>query len=245
MISVFMCCAKSLWLIICQDMHSCEGIAYNCEMVSKQTPTFQFEQAFWQYGLLHVAGVDEAGRGCWAGPVTAGAVIFPADEVIAEQLDGVRDSKQMTHKKRESLLPVIQKQALAWSVGWASNIEIDAYGIVPATRLAMNRAIHSLKVPPQALVIDAVRLPVIDLPQRSMKFGDALSWSIAAASICAKVYRDRWMAQAEERYPGYGFARHKGYGTRQHQQALKTIGPCELHRFTFRPLKGVNFRKIN
>lgn len=221
-------------------MHSCEDIAYNCEMAKKQPPTFQFEQAFWQRRLLRVAGVDEAGRGCWAGPVTAGAVIFPADQAINEPLGGIHDSKQLTKKQRESLIPVIQRHALTWAVGWASNVEIDAYGIVPATRLAMRRTIHSLKVSPQALVIDAVKLPVIGLPQHSMKFGDSLSLSIAAASICAKVFRDRWMEQAEERFPGYGFAQHKGYGTKQHRLALNRIGACELHRFSFRPLKGID-----
>ena len=192
-----------------------------------------------------MAGIDEAGRGCWAGPVTAGAVIFPPEVELTARLEGVRDSKQMTHKQRESILPIIQQYALAWAVGWASNVEVDAYGIVPATRLAMSRAIHSLQMMPLALVIDAVKLPEVKLQQQSMKFGDSLSLSIAAASICAKVYRDRWMVKAGERYSDYGFSQHKGYGTKQHQKALKDYGPCELHRFSFRPLKALNLRKVN
>lgn len=202
-----------------------------------KTPTFFYEKEFWKSKILRVAGIDEAGRGCWAGPVTAGAVIFPVEDDLVERLQGVRDSKQMTHKQRESLLPIIQENALTWAVGWASNIEIDALGIVPATRLAMQRAINSLLVMPQALVIDAVKLPDIDLPQHSMNYGDALSMSIAAASICAKVCRDRRMVMAGKQYPGYGFGKHKGYGTKQHRKALAVQGPCELHRFSFRPLK--------
>lgn len=214
-------------------------------MERKQPPTLKFEREYWESGCLRVAGVDEAGRGCWAGPVTAGAVILPVDEGLAQRLSGVRDSKQLSPKQRETLLPVIQKNAISWAVGWASNVEIDAYGIVPATRLAMQRAITSLVPIPQALVIDAVKLPNINLPQNSMKFGDALCLSIAAASICAKVFRDQWMVEAEERFPEYGFARHKGYGTKQHQRALQTVGPCELHRMSFRLLRGEQIRLDN
>ncbi len=206
-------------------------------MEKKAPPTFQFERRFWERGFAKVAGVDEAGRGCWAGPVTAGAVIFPADESAAGRLAGVRDSKQLTPHQREALLPVIQQNSWSWAAGWATNVEIDAYGIVPATRLAMLRAIRSLLIQPQALLIDAVQLPAVAVPQDSMKFGDALSLSIAAASIIAKVFRDRWMAAADTRYPGYGFSQHKGYGTRQHQQALKDLGASALHRMSFRPLQ--------
>ncbi|MEE4194288.1 MAG: ribonuclease HII [Anaerolineae bacterium] len=206
-------------------------------MEKKVLPTFQYERQFWDRGLIEVAGVDEAGRGCWAGPVTAGAIIFPADERCASLLAGVRDSKQMSPKQREMLLPVIQQNACTWAVGWATNVEIDAYGIVPATRLAMLRAIESLLVKPQALLIDAVQLFSVAVPQHSMKFGDALSLSIAAASIVAKVFRDRWMMKADNRFPGFGFAQHKGYGTRQHQQALTDRGASVLHRMTFRPIR--------
>lgn len=206
-------------------------------MKSNIPPTLRYEHIFWVQGLSRVAGVDEAGRGCWAGPVTAGAVIFPEDDAILSRLKGVRDSKILSRKQRETLLPLVKKNALCWAVGWASNVEIDAFGIVPATRLAMFRAITSLELTPDALLIDAVKLPNLNIPQNSMNFGDRLSLSIAAASICAKVCRDHWMANSAERCPGYGFAEHKGYGTKQHQRALAEKGPCELHRFSFRPLR--------
>jgi ribonuclease HII len=206
-------------------------------MENQTIPTLQFEQRFWNQGHLHVAGVDEAGRGCWAGPVTAGAVILPDGQGTLTSLEGVRDSKVLTPKQRETLFGEIKRTALCWAVGWSSNVEIDAFGIVPATRLAMSRAINSLQQMPEALLIDAVKLPTLDLPQQSMNFGDKLSLSIAAASICAKVARDQWMLIAESRFPGYGFAQHKGYGTKHHQQALAVKGPCELHRFSFRPLR--------
>lgn len=210
---------------------------YNGGMKQRVDPGMAFESQYWQSGMLRVAGIDEAGRGCWAGPVTAGAVILPAALDGIERMKGVRDSKQLSATQREALLPVVKQTAICWSVGWASNVEIDAFGIVPATRLAMRRAIASLSPFPQALLIDAVRLPEVELPQQSMNYGDSLCLSIAAASICAKVYRDRWMVQAEKRFPGYGFLQHKGYGTRQHRQALDDFGPCAIHRFSFRPLE--------
>ena len=205
-------------------------------MPVSQFPTLTYEQEFWHHGFNLIAGIDEAGRGCWAGPVTAGAVILPADEGVLKQLTGVRDSKLMTTAQREKLLPVVQRTAVSWAVGWATNVEIDAIGIVPATRLAMKRAVSALSVFPEAALIDAVKLPDLEIPQNSMKFGDRLSLSIAAASICAKVYRDRWMMACDKIYPGYGFAQHKGYGTQHHRKALKEKGACAIHRFSFRPL---------
>ncbi|HET59908.1 MAG TPA: ribonuclease HII [Chloroflexi bacterium] len=205
-------------------------------MVKKTVPTTQFEQIWWQRSFDCVAGVDEAGRGAWAGPVTAGAVILPLSRNLENMLTGVRDSKQMSARQRDDMLDKIQQVAVAWAVGWASNVEIDMVGILPATRLAMQRAVACLQPAAQALIIDAVNLPAVALPQESMKFGDQLCLSIAAASICAKVYRDRWMQAADHLYPGYGFARHKGYGTRQHQEAIVELGVCELHRFSFRPM---------
>jgi len=207
-------------------------------MVKKTVPTIQFEQIWWQRSFDFVAGVDEAGRGAWAGPVTAGAVILPQIEDLENLLAGVRDSKQMSARQRDVMLDKIKAVAVAWTVGWATNVEIDMVGILPATRLAMERAVVCLQPAAQALIIDAVNLPAAALPQESMKFGDQLSLSIAAASICAKVYRDRWMQAADCLYPGYGFARHKGYGTRQHQEAMAELGVCELHRFSFRPMAG-------
>lgn len=203
----------------------------------KTIPTLNLEQAFWNEGLSIVAGLDEAGRGAWAGPVAAGAVILPQEEEISEKLKGVRDSKRLSPKQRERLLPVIQTHVLSWGVGFASNIEIDAYGIVPATKLAMKRALSQLIPSPEALVIDALQLKKVSLPQQSVNFGDSISLSIAAASILAKVLRDHWMIQADTRFPGYGFAKHKGYGTRKHQMALDACGICEIHRLSYKPIK--------
>lgn len=199
-------------------------------------PDLSYERIFWQQGASRVAGLDEAGRGPWAGPVVAAAVILPADPAVGAALTGVRDSKQLSAQQRAQLLPIIQQVALAWGVGAVPADQIDRLGIVPATRMAMEQALAALPVPPQALLIDAVRLPAIPLPQRNVIHGDALCLSIAAASIVAKVTRDRLMAEMDERYPGYGFARHKGYGTRVHAQALATLGACPLHRRSFAPV---------
>jgi len=198
-----------------------------------QQPTFDVETRLWQRGLVYVAGLDEAGRGCWAGPVYAGAVMLAP----GTELPGVRDSKTLAPARRAALLPLIQERALSWGVGWASAEEIDALGILPATRLAMRRALEQLTPPPQALILDALTLPEVPLPQEAFPRADALALSVAAASIVAKVYRDRWMVEvAEAAYPGYGFARHKGYGTAQHQAALYAWGPCPLHRRSFAPV---------
>ncbi len=200
-------------------------------------PTIEAEERFWQQGLPTVAGLDEAGRGPWAGPVWAGAVVLPALADIPEILVGVRDSKALSLRRREVLLDRIRAVALAVGDGSASVDEIDALGIVSATRLAMQRALGALSVRPQALILDAITLPHVALPQDSFPRADARSITVAAASIVAKVLRDRWMVEyAEVQYPGYGFARHKGYGTRQHQEALDRLGVCPLHRRSFQPI---------
>ena len=200
-------------------------------------PTLEAEARFWARGFQRVAGLDEAGRGAWAGPVVAAAVILPLGDDICAALTGVRDSKQISPAVRETLALRIRDVALAVGVGWSEQHEIDTLGIVPATRLAMQRALAALPVTPDALVIDALRLPDVNLPQNAFPYADARSLSVAAASIIAKVARDRWMADvAEKEFPGYGFAQHKGYGTRQHQEALHRLGVCPLHRLTFRPV---------
>ncbi len=187
--------------------------------------------------MQRVAGLDEAGRGAWAGPVVAAAVILPRGDGVCAALAGVRDSKQMSPAARERLAARIFDVALAVGVGRGEQQEIDALGIVPATRLAMQRALAALTVAPEALVIDALRLPGVDLPQDVFPYADARSLSVAAASIIAKVSRDRWMVEvAGPDFPGYGFAQHKGYGTQQHQEALARLGVCPLHRLTFRPV---------
>ncbi|MBE0696931.1 MAG: ribonuclease HII, partial [Anaerolineaceae bacterium] len=173
----------------------------------------------------------------WAGPVSAGAVIFPTRADLPALLPKVRDSKQMSPNERAFWAIKIRAQALTSAVGFASNAEIDRLGIVPATRLAMERAVAGLAFPPAYLLIDALTLPALLIPQLSLIKGDARVLSIAAASVLAKTARDTWMCQIASRYPDYDFARHKGYGTAIHQAALKRLGPCAIHRFSFAPIR--------
>jgi len=200
-------------------------------------PTLAVEFSLWQEGVRLIAGLDEAGRGSWAGPVAAGAVILSPAADLVERLKGVRDSKQMTPKQRAFWAERIRAVALAWGVGFASCAEIDELGIVPATRLAMEWALEKLEIPPQYLLIDALRLPGVSLPQKAIIKGDAHVLSIAAASVLAKTERDALMARLDYDFPGYGFARHKGYGTAAHRRALEALGPCAEHRRTFSPVR--------
>ena len=206
-------------------------------------PGFELENALWGQGTTYVAGVDEVGRGPLAGPVVAGAVIFPQD-IDESRLIGIRDSKELTESVRERLDVWIHEVALAVGIGRASVREVDVVGIVGATRRAMSRAIGMLQPRPQALLIDALSLPGIDLPQQCPVKGDRVSLSIAAASIVAKVARDKLMREADRRYPGYGFSRNKGYGTREHMGALELQGPCIIHRVSFAPVARVNGRRM-
>jgi ribonuclease HII len=184
-----------------------------------------------------VAGIDEAGRGCWAGPVVAAAVVLPSAVIDTPALlQGVDDSKQLSRNERELQAERILATATATAVGVVPAYLIDAYGIVPATRLAMLIALLGLPCAPDALLIDAVTLPGLQVPQQALIRGDSRSLSIAAASILAKVYRDQLMHAADTAHPGYGFGDHKGYGTPYHQRALARLGPCALHRRTFQPL---------
>ncbi len=188
-------------------------------------------------GLRLVAGLDEAGRGALAGPVVAGAVILPLDSPTLEiDLDGVRDSKALTPAQRELAYATIRKAVLAVGVGVIPADYIDRFGIVTATRAAMREAISELEVSPDALLIDYLTLPDCPLPQRSFPKGESRSLSIAAASVVAKVTRDRIMIALEQDHPGYGFARHKGYGTPQHLQAIAQLGPSPVHRLSFAPV---------
>jgi ribonuclease HII len=203
-----------------------------------QQPDLREETALYAEGYRHIAGLDEAGRGSWAGPVVAGAVVLPLDQPdLSQQLEGVRDSKQLTPRQRERLYAIIRSTALAVGVGIVPPDRIDELGIVPATRQAMGLALAQLNLPPDFLLVDFLNLPEISIPQKSITSGDALSLSIAAASIVAKVTRDRWMVQLDARYPGYGFARHKGYGTRQHRESLVCLGPSPVHRLSFAPMR--------
>ncbi len=206
-------------------------------------PDLSLEQEWLAKGYSLVAGIDEAGRGAWAGPVVAAAVILPLDQpdVLAELIEaGVNDSKKVVAWKRTKLADLIRERAVAYGMGGASAKHIDRDGILAATRTAMRRAVSMLRPQPQALLIDAVDLTAsLPIPQKRLNFGDSISLSIAAASILAKVSRDTFMTQLNELYPGYAFARHKGYGTWVHQEALAKHGPSPIHRMTFRPLKEI------
>jgi len=200
-------------------------------------PDLSEEYSLEATGHARVAGLDEAGRGAWAGPVCAAAVVLPlARPDLPDLLAGVRDSKQLSHTQREELFPTIQRVAEAVGVGWASPAEVDEIGVAPATRRAMARAVAGLNGKVSALLIDYMRLPDLDLPQRALPKADVHCLSVAAASVVAKVERDRLMIALESKFPGYGFARHKGYGTRQHQEALARLGPSPIHRMSWRPV---------
>lgn len=198
-------------------------------------PSLAFERALWQRGFTRVAGLDEAGRGAWAGPVVAAAVVLPPGPALPE-LARVNDSKQLSPETRAELYDVIREKALAYGVGQASHREIDTLNILQATRLAMHRALAGLSVPPDFLLLDALTLPAWTGPQRGIIHGDARALSIAAASILAKVTRDRLMGDLDAQYAGYHFAAHKGYGTPEHVAALARLGPLEIHRRTFGPV---------
>ena len=197
-------------------------------------PDLSFEQALWAAGVHRVGGIDEAGRGPLAGPVTAAVVILPPHPEMMARLAGVRDSKQMTPVQRNAACARIKEAALGYGIGFAEAAEIDALGILPATRLAAWRALQALELAPEHLLLDYLFLPDIALPQTSLIKGDCRSLSVAAASVLAKTARDARLVKLEEEYPGYGFARHKGYGTAVHRAALQRLGPCPQHRRSFR-----------
>ncbi len=189
----------------------------------------RFEKEAKEQGYSLVCGVDEAGRGPLAGPVCAAAVILPDDCVI----DGLNDSKKLTEKKREALFDVIKEKAVSYSIAMASEKEIDEINILQATYLAMNRAVKGLDVTPDFVLVDGNRDPVVGIPTKTVIKGDALSSSIAAASILAKVTRDRFMLELSEQYPEYQFPKHKGYGTKLHYEMLEKHGISPIHRRSF------------
>ncbi len=188
-----------------------------------------FERARWAAGVRGVAGIDEAGRGPLAGPVVAAAVVFPEEVWI----QGVDDSKALTPGRRERLYDAIAGCAEDVGVGIVSHVEIDALDILRATVRAMREAVGRLRTPPGHLLIDGPRFSHPEIPSTSIVGGDARCFTIAAASIVAKVTRDRMMVEYDRLYPGYGFARHKGYGTPAHLEAIRTLGPCPIHRASF------------
>ncbi len=193
----------------------------------------QFEQRLQRQGFRAVAGVDEAGRGPLAGPVLAAAVVLPE----RFDLPGLTDSKKLSAAARERLFPLIRRQALAVGIGLASPAEIDRYNILQATLRAMVRAVGRLGSAPDYLLVDGITPVPLPLPQQTLKKGDSRSLSIAAASVVAKVVRDRLMTHYDRRYPGYGFAGHKGYGSAAHLQAIAELGPCPIHRGSFRGVR--------
>lgn len=193
-------------------------------------PDYEFEKAAVNSGFSCICGVDEAGRGPLAGPVCAAAVILPEGAVIA----GLDDSKKLTEKKREKLYDIIKQTAVAYSVAYGTLEEIETVNILEATYLAMNRAIEGLTVKPDFSLIDGNRVPRgIKIPCETIVKGDSKSMSVAAASVLAKVTRDRLMLEYDKKYPEYNFKKHKGYGTKEHTELIKQYGPCEIHRLSF------------
>ena len=188
-----------------------------------------FERVLWKSGIRTVAGVDEVGVGPLAGPVVAAAVVFPPNT----ELDGIDDSKQLDSERRTKLAARIREHATAIGVGSAEVGEIDRLNIYHAGLLAMRRAIEDLPSAPEHVLVDARIIPGVSIPQNSFNKGDGINFSIAAASIIAKTHRDRLMEDREKEYPGYGFAQHKGYSTPEHQNAIRELGPCPIHRLSY------------
>jgi ribonuclease HII len=213
----------------------------------QKTPTWEHETDVCSHGYGLVAGVDEAGRGAWAGPLVAGAVILPHPSILqmgdpcgelAEGLASLRDSKMLSAHVREELLELIKRVAVGVGVGVVSSALLDTIGVGPANRLAMARAVRALSSKPDYLLLDAFRIHSMPLPQRPIIRGDATCISIAAASIVAKVARDRMMTELDPLYPEYGFSQHKGYGTRRHAEALLIHGATPAHRRSFAPIQA-------
>lgn len=206
-------------------------------------PHYKLEKKLLSQGYQYIAGVDEVGRGAWAGPIVAAAVVFPPE--VGENshsrpkiFQEIRDSKLLTPKRREELFAAITDVALDWAVGLITNQRIDRIGINQANYLVIKKAVSNLKaIKPHYVLVDYYTFSHWRVKHRGVPYGDQQVISIAAASIIAKVYRDRWMVRRHKQFPHYGFARHKGYGTKKHLIALKTHGPCILHRYSYMPVK--------
>ncbi len=198
-------------------------------LLTNLPPELEFEHLIWQQDIRYIAGIDEAGRGPLAGPVVAAAVIFEP----YTHIEGVKDSKQLSPDQRERLYHQIVQTALSFGIGIVDAREIDRINIRQATFKAMRMAVGRLRIRPQYLLIDGEELPENIFPQEALVSGDTRSFTIAAASILAKVTRDRLMMECHEKYPQYGFHRHKGYGTAQHREMIIKYGPCPIHRRTF------------
>jgi ribonuclease HII len=204
----------------------------------KTFPTLDHEAWLWANGYASIAGVDEAGRGALAGPLVAAAVILPPDRACATTLAGVRDSKLLTRRVRETLYARVKECALATGIAIIPARLVDAAGLTAAGQLAFRRAIASLPHRPDFLLLDAFRLRDSEIPQLALIHGDARCLSVAAASVVAKVYRDHLMSELHERFPGYAFHRHNGYSTAAHQAALAAHGPCSEHRRSYAPVRA-------
>lgn len=211
-----------------------QGIG-RAELPSGACDLLFFERSAYQVGACRVAGLDEAGRGPLAGPVVAAAVVLPEGLLIP----GVMDSKQVAADRREQLYTEITAAAVAYGIGIVDERTIDEVNILQATIIAMERALNCITPLPDHLLLDALILPRISIPQKAIIKGDCRSHSIAAASILAKVTRDRLMRELHERYPQYNFQKHKGYGTKEHLELLRRHGPCDAHRKSFQPVAGM------
>ena len=201
-------------------------------MKSQDVDLYRFEEELYDEGYKNICGVDEAGRGPLAGPVVVAACILPP----FLRIEGINDSKQLSEKKREELFKIIKKNALAYNVVFISEKVIDEINIYEATKRGMLEAIEGLKINPDYVLVDAMPLGELKTSNKSIIHGDALSASIAAASILAKVTRDHYMEKMDVKYPNYGFKRHKGYCTKAHVEALEKYGPCKIHRKTYSPV---------
>lgn len=207
----------------------------------RQQPDLCRELDLWACGHSYIAGIDEAGRGAWAGPVVAAACVLPANaDDLLEQLSPVCDSKMLSPRQRARCYELIMHCALTYGVGVVSAAEIDRIGILPATRAAMVQAVSGLALQPDYLLIDAVKLPALAIPQRAAPKSDVHILSVAAASIIAKVTRDRLLAAMDAAWPGYGLSKHKGYGTAAHLAALRALGTSCQHRHSYAPVRAID-----
>lgn len=206
--------------------------------MAPRLPTWHEEELLRNDGYRFVAGVDEAGMGCLAGPIYAAAVIMPE----GAELGIVRDSKTLSELQRERLIDDVKSSAVAWAVGRATWGEVDAINVRRAGALASRRAVEALGTTPDFVITDAFAIPGLSMRQKAIVKADLRVKTVAAASIIAKVERDREMALFETTYPGYGFAQHKGYGTKAHQEALRRLGPCPIHRMSYAPVKACSVR---
>lgn len=203
-----------------------------------QSPDLSRESSLWEKGIKRVAGIDEVGRGAVAGPVAAAVIVLPPGNDLVSALEGVDDSKKMTPASRQHWAIKLKECALDYAVGFCTNTEIDEVGIISSTKLAVKRALDKMSMTPQHLLIDYIELEDCAIPQTSLVKGDLRSLSIAGASILAKTERDALMVKLAQEFPDYGFDRNKGYATRAHREALAELGPCPIHRLSFK-VKGL------